>query len=82
MLILSIMLLAATEEPRTIVRDTPERAASDRDTVVCKRFAKTGSLIGTYRTCKPKSEWERERDNIRQLNVADSCRSRGDGLGC
>ena len=63
--------------------DSPERAADDGDKVICKRFIKTGTLAGRYRTCKTKAEWERERDNIRQLNVSDSCRDRGNGgAGC
>lgn len=63
--------------------DAPERAADDRDKVICKRFVKTGTLAGRYRTCKTKWEWERERENIRQMNVSDSCRDRGNGgAGC
>jgi hypothetical protein len=63
--------------------DAPERAADPRDKIVCKRFVKTGSLVDGYRTCKTKWEWERERENLRQLNPIDSCRDRGNGgAGC
>ena len=59
--------------------DEPEKAADPRDKIVCKRFVKTGSLVDGYKTCKTKWEWERERENLRQLNVTDSCRARGSG---
>ncbi|MFL6843254.1 MAG: hypothetical protein ACJ8ER_00040 [Allosphingosinicella sp.] len=62
--------------------DAPETAAGDRDQIVCKRFPKTGTLAGSYRTCKAKWEWERERQNLRQFNVANSCRTAGEGAGC
>lgn len=62
--------------------DTGERAAGPRDKVVCKRFVRTGTLADTYRTCKQKWEWERERENLRQLNVANSCRALAEGGTC
>jgi hypothetical protein len=62
--------------------DNPENAAGGRDKVICKRFVKTGSLVDGYRTCKTKWEWERERENIRQFGVSDSCSKRGEGGGC
>jgi hypothetical protein len=62
--------------------DAPEGAAGARDKIVCKRFVKTGSLVDGYRTCKTKWEWERERENIGQLSVSDSCRNRGTGGSC
>ena len=58
--------------------NTPEQAADARDKMVCKRFIKTGSLADSYRTCKTKGEWDRERDNARQFSVSDSCRLRAD----
>jgi hypothetical protein len=82
MWIAAIALFAAGQGLETTARDAPERSADSRDKVICKRFNKTGSLVSVYRTCKPKSEWDRERDNIRQLGVSDACRLRGDGLGC
>lgn len=59
-----------------------ERVADARDKVICKRFVRTGSLADSYRTCKTKSEWDRERDNVRQLTASESCRARGEGGGC
>jgi hypothetical protein len=56
-----------------------ERAADPQEKVVCKRFIRTGSLVDSYKTCKTKHEWERERDNLRQLSVSDSCRDRANG---
>ncbi len=68
---------AVQAAPRT--RDTPERAADSRDKIVCKRFVKTGSLADSYRTCKTKAEWDRERDNVRQINWASPCKSAESG---
>lgn len=67
---------AAESAPREA--NTSERAADPRDKMVCKRFVKTGSLVDGYRTCKTKGEWDRERDNVRQFSVSDSCRLRGE----
>jgi hypothetical protein len=59
-----------------------ERVADASDKVICKRFARTGSLADSYRTCKTKGEWDRERDNVRQLTASEACRMRGEGGGC
>ncbi|HEU0098661.1 MAG TPA: hypothetical protein VFQ67_07780 [Allosphingosinicella sp.] len=59
--------------------DAPEQPSDPNEKVVCKSFTRIGTLAGRYRTCKTKAEWERERINLRQVNVADSCRSRGEG---
>ncbi|HYI41793.1 MAG TPA: hypothetical protein VE053_15910 [Allosphingosinicella sp.] len=59
--------------------DAPETAAGNPDKVVCKRFVKIGSLVDGYRTCKTKKEWERERDNLRQVNWSSPCRSAESG---
>ncbi|MBW6525679.1 hypothetical protein KZ813_02365 [Sphingomonas sp. RHCKR7] len=64
---------------RASASDAPERAADARDKVICKRFVRTGSLVDGYRTCKTKWEWERERENLRQQSVSDSCRDRANG---
>ena len=61
--------------------DGPEKAADARDKIVCKRFVRTGTLAATYRTCKTKWEWERERENLRQLNATEGCRDRAEGGG-
>jgi hypothetical protein len=68
---------AAQGAPRKA--DAPEKAADARDKVVCKRFVKTGSLADSYRTCKTKWEWERERENVRQINWSSPCRSAASG---
>jgi hypothetical protein len=68
----------AQSAPRRAV-DAPEKAAEARDKVVCKRFPRTGSLADSYRTCKTKAEWDRERDNVRQVNWASPCRSAESG---
>jgi len=59
--------------------DAPEGAAGNPDKVVCKRFARTGSLADSYRTCKTKREWERERDNVRTINWSNPCKSAESG---
>ncbi|MDB5671276.1 MAG: hypothetical protein JWO25_2235 [Alphaproteobacteria bacterium] len=71
----------------TVARAGPERgdqaesAAGPLDRMICKRFIKTGSLVDAYRTCKTKREWERERENVRQFSVSDSCNMRGEKPG-
>jgi hypothetical protein len=63
--------------------DTRERADDPPDKRICKRFLETGSLVRGYRVCKTKSEWERERDNLRQGGTAAaSCRSMGQTGSC
>ena len=56
-------------------------ASAPGDKIICKRFTRIGTLAGTYRTCKTKKEWDREHQNIRQLEVTDSCRDRANGGG-
>lgn len=67
---------AAQAAPRHAA-DTPDPAAGSPDKIVCKTFTRIGTLADRYRTCKTKGEWARERDNIRQVNVTDSCATRG-----
>lgn len=71
---------AAQSAPRRGA-DAPETASGNPDKVVCKRFVRTGSLADSYRTCKTKKEWERERDNVRTVNWSNPCKS-GDGGSC
>ena len=59
----------------------PSTAAAPGDKMICKRFTRIGTLAGGYKTCKTKKEWDREHHNIRQLEVADSCRDRANGGG-
>jgi hypothetical protein len=68
---------AAQSAPRSA--DAPEKAAGPGDKVVCKRFVRTGSLADSYRTCKTKAEWQRERDNVRQINWSNPCKSAESG---
>ncbi|MHC9417496.1 hypothetical protein ACYZX9_02715 [Sphingomonas citri] len=70
---------AAVQARQTKTADAPERAADARDKMICKRFVRTGSLVAGYRTCKTKWEWERERENLRQQSISDSCRDRANG---
>jgi hypothetical protein len=68
---------AAESAPRRA--DSVERPDDLGEKIVCKTFTRIGSLADRYRTCKTKAEWQRERDNLRQVNVSDSCRSRQGG---
>jgi hypothetical protein len=74
-----LITASAVAAPKT---DAAEKAADDRDKVICKRFLETGSLVRGYKTCKTKWEWERERENLRSVNVSDSCANRGSGGPC
>lgn len=57
--------------------DAPEQPADPNEKIVCKTFTRIGTLASRYRTCKTKGEWQRERDNLRQVNISDSCATRG-----
>jgi hypothetical protein len=72
---LAIVTAAHASSPAA---NTPEKAADPKDKVICKRFTRIGSLVDSYRTCKTKAEWDRERENVRQFGVSDSCSSRGE----
>jgi len=53
-----------------------EKASDPRNRIICRRFTRTGSLVDSYRTCKTRWEWERERTNIRRGYDANaSCRN-------
>jgi hypothetical protein len=78
---LSVALIAGSASAAPPKSDV-ERVADAGDKMICKRFVRTGSLADSYRTCKTKHEWDRERDNVRQLTAAESCRARGEGGGC
>ena len=66
---------AALAASSASLSDRPEPAAGSPSMIVCKRFLEQGSLLKTYRTCKTKREWERERDNIRVFEVINSTQS-------
>jgi hypothetical protein len=57
--------------------DSVERPDDLGAKIVCKTFTRIGTLADRYRTCKTKDEWQRERDNLRQSSISDSCRTRG-----
>lgn len=62
-------------------RDAAEKASDSADKVICKRFEKTGSLIGGERVCKTKADWERDRANLRALaTTSGSCASAQSGV--
>src|SRR3954466_14601788 len=71
---------AAHAAPRQAA-DTPDPAAGSPDKIVCKTFTRIGTLADRYRTCKTKGEWARERNNLRQSSVSDSCGTRGENGG-
>lgn len=81
---LALLLTAASPQtqPAASKDDASERAADAGSKMVCKRFNETGSLVRTYKTCKTKAEWQRERDNIRSGSVSNSCRLSGTVGGC
>lgn len=79
----SALLFAQAATPLAPNPDAAERAADPQDRMICKRFAVTGSLVDSTRTCKTKRDWERDRDNIRANGPGvDSCRDRANGGSC
>ena len=74
--LVAALVPAAQAAPRHSA-DAPEQPSDPNEKIVCKSFTRIGTLAGRYRTCKTKAEWERERINLRQVNVSDSCRTRG-----
>jgi hypothetical protein len=78
----SAALVAGAAVAAPTNRSDIERANDSPDKVICKRFVKTGSLVDSYRTCKTRAEWIRDRENLRQLTASESCANRGNGDGC
>ncbi len=74
-------ILAATTAAESAPRraDAAEQPNDPNEKVICKSFTRIGTLASRYRTCKTKAEWERERINLRQVNVSDSCATRYNG---
>jgi hypothetical protein len=59
------------------------KAVDPRDQIVCRRFARTGSLADTTRVCKTRREWDRDAENIRAPGAGvDSCNARANGGQC
>lgn len=64
---------AYAEPPSTVV---PAAKSQDpRARVTCRRFARSGSLVDSYRVCKTEREWRAERENVQQLSVSASSRT-------
>jgi hypothetical protein len=79
LVLLNCTLPALAEQPNT---DSAAPPKPKTEKVICKTFPKTGSLISTYKACKPAREWEREREALTQgAGVSDSCRDRANGGG-
>jgi len=78
----SAALVAGAAVAAPANRSDIERSNDSPDKVICKRFVKTGSLVDSYRTCKTRAEWNRDRENVRQLSTSESCANRANGEGC
>lgn len=76
--VLSVAILPAAQAAPRHAADEPEQPSDLGAKIVCKTFTRIGTLAGRYRTCKTKDEWERERINLRQVNVTDSCGRRAE----
>ncbi|QJU59656.1 hypothetical protein HL653_19550 [Sphingomonas sp. AP4-R1] len=74
--LLLVLALAAGEPQTAPARDKMEKSADTRDTMICKKFLETGSLVKGKRVCKTKAEWDHDRDNMRAgYNNAASCQA-------
>jgi hypothetical protein len=71
---------AISQQPKN--PDNGEKAGDPGDKIICKKFLETGSLVRGFKTCKTKRDWERDRDDLRQSSLADSCRARASGGSC
>lgn len=86
MMRIAAALLALTSTA-VVAQPHPTPAAKPTDkganTVVCKRFIRTGSLVDGYRECKSKADWQRERNAVRAPSSSiDSCRRSDSAIGC
>ena len=77
--IIAVGIVPAAQAAPRHSSDAPEQPSDPNEKIVCKSFTRIGTLAGRYRTCKTKAEWERERINLRQVNVTDSCGTRYNG---
>ncbi|QJU59655.1 hypothetical protein HL653_19545 [Sphingomonas sp. AP4-R1] len=72
--LLLALALAAGDMSAAPGGDKSEKSADARDTMICKKFLETGSLVKGKRVCKTKAEWDHERDNMRAgYNTAAAC---------
>ena len=53
-----LLIFAALVASSAMAQEAPK---PDPDKLICKRFQKTGSLVGTNRVCRTKADWERAR---------------------
>jgi hypothetical protein len=83
MLILLLVSLFGVE-PQSTPSPTPAtKSANDPEKVICRRFAVTGSLVSSYKSCKTRREWDIEREALRATGPgSDSCRNSGNGGPC
>jgi hypothetical protein len=79
---IAMLVLSGPVAAERTKRDAPERTTDNRDKVICKRFAETGSLVSSKRVCKSKADWERDRDNLRESTRSTSCGNVGNGGSC
>jgi hypothetical protein len=77
--VLAVAILPPAQAAPRHAADEPEQPSDLNEKVICKTFTRIGTLASRYRTCKTKGEWERERINLRQVNVSDSCGTRYNG---
>lgn len=73
----TVSSVAYAQRPR---QNRTGEVAGPRDEIVCRRFVRTGSLADFYRVCKTRGEWDRDRQNVRDVTNRNSCLSEG-GLG-
>lgn len=76
--VLAAATATAAQSASRRAEDAAERVADDPSKIVCKTFTRIGSLADRYRTCKTKAEWQRERDNLRELDRSYGCRMKDD----
>jgi hypothetical protein len=82
-LLLTLLVAAPGQVPdKPSKREVAERSADPADKVICKRFQRIGTLVGTERVCKTKRDWDRERDALRQQGNGGACGVSGAPGGC
>ncbi|RSV18322.1 hypothetical protein CA236_09580 [Sphingomonas sp. ABOLG] len=74
-LLLTLLVAAPGQVPdKPSKREVAERSADPANKMICKRFQRIGSLVGTNRVCKTKRDWDVEREALNQWSPAISCR--------
>ena len=73
----STLVVATVASAQTQRRSRTGEIAGHRDEMICRRFVRTGSLADFYRVCKTRGEWDRERQNIRNLSNGSPCMVEG-----